>query len=86
MESINDEINIIQSLDELIMNGYNYMNIYKEYIYNGIKFKLIQEGYKHDISIEMVYSANKNFYIEEREPTWEVSMNGIRMTVTDIKE
>ena len=86
MESINDEINVIQSLDELIMNGYNYMNIYKEYIYNGIKFKLIQEGYKRDISIEMIYSANKKFYIEEREPTWEVSMNGIQMTVTDIKE
>ena len=79
---INDSILVVSSKTELIAQGYNHMNIGKEFIYSGKSFILKQPGIRDYSGIPLAGYAGFRPHITPRLPMWTLKIDDLTMEIS----
>ena len=77
-----DEVLVVSTKEELLKFGYILTNVNKEVIYGGLTFLLKQCGLRNINRVP--YMGYPTPFILPREPMWEVTIDNLTLTVTNI--
>ena len=79
---LNDSVLVVSSKKELIAQGYNHMNIGKEFIYSGKSFILKQPGIRAYSAIPLAGYAGFRPQITPRLPKWTLKIDDLTMEIS----
>tara|TARA_B110001469_G_C9413790_1_gene211570 strand:- start:56 stop:313 length:258 start_codon:yes stop_codon:yes gene_type:complete len=84
---MDQEVLVVSSKEELKKFGYLYTNVNKEVVYEGLSFLLKQCGIKQSFKpmVPIIpFMGYSQPFIMPRQPQWEIKLNELTVTVTNI--